>query len=92
MAALIAADLLGQPSEQDKEAVQHRLLDFLARLQAHPTCPPPADDTEAAEREHLGCARCGTGIYAAGHAGHAAGSSIPQVDTRTLDLFGVLHK
>jgi hypothetical protein len=27
-------------------------------------CPPPQDETEAAEREHLGCAYCGTGIYA----------------------------
>lgn len=92
MAAMIAADLLGQPKEQDKEAVQHRLLDFLTRLQAHPTCPPPANDTEAAEREHMGCAHCGTGIYAAEHASLAAGSSIPQVDTRTMDLFAGLQK
>jgi hypothetical protein len=27
-------------------------------------CPPPVDAHEAAEREHLGCAHCKTGIYA----------------------------
>lgn len=31
----------------------------------HANCPAPVDATEAAEREHLGCAHCNTGIYAA---------------------------
>jgi hypothetical protein len=30
----------------------------------HANCPAPADETEAAERKHLGCAHCSTGIYA----------------------------
>ena len=30
----------------------------------HANCPPPVDEIEAAEREHLGCAHCKTGIYA----------------------------
>lgn len=29
----------------------------------HTKCPTPVDQTEAAEREHMGCAHCGTGIY-----------------------------
>jgi hypothetical protein len=31
---------------------------------AHAECQPPLDATEAAERQHMGCAHCGTGIYA----------------------------
>ncbi|WP_433867062.1 hypothetical protein [Ralstonia wenshanensis] len=33
----------------------------------HAECPPPLDATEAAEREHMGCAHCRTGIYAQQH-------------------------
>jgi len=31
----------------------------------HANCPAPADEAEATEREHFGCAHCSTGIYAA---------------------------
>jgi hypothetical protein len=34
---------------------------------AHGECPSPLDATEAAEREHMGCAHCRTGIYAQQH-------------------------
>lgn len=37
----------------------------------HAACPAPVDATEAAEREHMGCAHCGTGIYATPPAGDA---------------------
>jgi outer membrane murein-binding lipoprotein Lpp len=30
----------------------------------HANCPEPVDEIEAAEREHMGCAHCKTGIYA----------------------------
>lgn len=33
---------------------------------SHARCPAPVDLTEAAEREHMGCVHCGTGVYAAG--------------------------
>lgn len=62
-AALIAADLLGQPKDEDRQLVALRLVELLVRANAHRSCPPPADDAEAQEREHLGCAYCGTGIY-----------------------------
>ena len=29
----------------------------------HGKCPTPVNETEAAEREHMGCVHCGTGIY-----------------------------
>ncbi|CAG9169911.1 helix-turn-helix domain-containing protein [Cupriavidus pinatubonensis] len=34
-----------------------------ATSKPHATCPTPVDETEAAEREHMGCVHCGTGIY-----------------------------
>ncbi|WP_244789292.1 hypothetical protein [Cupriavidus pauculus] len=69
-AALIAADLLGQPRNLDRQLVALRLVEFLTHANAHPKCPPPADETEAAEREHLGCVHCGTGIYCLSRADH----------------------
>lgn len=63
-AALIAADLLGQPKADDQDLVALRLVEFVARASTHPRCPLPVSDIEAAEREHLGCVYCGTGIYA----------------------------
>lgn len=69
-AALIAADLLGQPGEEDQQLVALRLVEFLAYANGHPTCPLPVDQTEAAEREQLGCVHCGTGIYCVLRAGH----------------------
>ncbi|MFC4424083.1 hypothetical protein [Cupriavidus pampae] len=63
VAALIAADLLGQATDDDRLLVSIRLVELLVRANIHPRCPPPADEVEAAEREHLGCAYCGTGIY-----------------------------
>jgi len=62
-ASLIAADLLGQPKDEDRQLVALRLVELLVRANAHRSCPPPVDDAEAQEREHLGCAYCGTGIY-----------------------------
>lgn len=66
IASLIAADLLGQSKEEDRQLVALRLVELLVRANAHPCCPPPADRTEVQERRHLGCAHCGTGIYYAG--------------------------
>ncbi|WP_354678326.1 hypothetical protein [Cupriavidus plantarum] len=63
VAALIAADLLGQATDDDRLLVSIRLVELLVRANMHSRCPPPADEVEAAEREHLGCAYCGTGIY-----------------------------
>lgn len=63
LAALIAADLLGQATDDDRLLVSIRLVELLVRANTHPRCPPPADEAEVAEREHLGCAYCGTGIY-----------------------------
>jgi hypothetical protein len=37
-----------------------------AQGDAHPNCPPPVNEIERAEREHMGCAFCNTGIYAQG--------------------------
>lgn len=63
LAALIAADLLGQATDDDRLLVSIRLVELLVRANTRPRCPPPADGIEAAEREHLGCPYCGTGIY-----------------------------
>ncbi len=63
IASLIAADLLGQSKEEDRQLVALRLVELLVRANAHPCCPPPVDRTEARERQHLGCAHCGTGVY-----------------------------
>lgn len=63
IASLIAADLLGQSKEEDRQLVALRLVELLVRANAHPCCPPPADRTEVQERQQLGCAHCGTGIY-----------------------------
>lgn len=71
-AALIAADLLGQPMNEDRQLVVLRLVEFLVRAATHAACPPPDNAIESAERESLGCAHCGTGIYAA-HANAEAG-------------------
>lgn len=63
IASLIAADLLGQSKEEDRQLVALRLVELLVRANARPCCPPPADRTEVQERQQLGCAHCGTGIY-----------------------------
>lgn len=38
--------------------------DAAPQPEPHANCPAPVDDIEAAEREHMGCAHCKTGIYA----------------------------
>lgn len=43
-----------------------------AQGHTHAHCPPPVDDTEGTEREHMGCAHCRTGIYAQGDERDAA--------------------
>lgn len=64
-AAMIAADLLSQPMNEDRQLVVLRPVEFLARAAMLAACPPPDNDIDAVEREELGCAHCGTGIYAA---------------------------
>ena len=64
IASLIAADLVGQPKAEDLQLVELRLVEFLVRAKTHPYCERPSTQAEAAEREHMGCAFCGTGIYA----------------------------
>lgn len=90
-AALIAADLLGQPMNEDRQLVVLRLVEFLARAAMHAACPPPDNDIDAVEREELGCAHCGTGIHAGEDCAPDTSASIEPAllgrDTKTMDMF-----
>ena len=48
-------------------------------------CPPPVDDTERAEREHMGCAQCRTGIYGQGDERALLLEAIECMEARGMD-------
>lgn len=58
----------------------------------HVKCPAPVDETEASEREHMGCAHCATGIYAAQPRGNEGGSEPVDEHMRKAALWDVVVK